>query len=168
MDPTDAMKHRRKPGDPASGTPGESPTVVEESERSRAQRANLAHLFEDDGSDEKRRRRGGRRRKAKRGSSRPARRLEDIERRISKAMRRVTKAVNRGMAEYQDQRDKSGSKRRDGALVDIYENVSRGLSRAVSESSPLLVDLSKAFNTKRNRRRIRKSLRGWPRIPFLV
>jgi hypothetical protein len=72
------------------------------------------------------------------------------------------------MSEYQDQRDKSASRRRDGALVDIYENVSRGVSRAISESSPVLVDVSKAFNTKKNRRRLRKTLRRFPRIPFLV
>jgi hypothetical protein len=172
MDQTDPQKNKRRPGDPASGASGEDPVAagmssVHESDRSQAQRERLGHLFDDEQSDGKKRRRGGKR-KAKRGSSRPARRLEDIERRISKAMRRVTKAVNRGMAEYQNQRDKSASKRRDGALVDVYENVSRGVSRAVSESSPLLVDLSKAFNTKRSRRRLRKTLRRFPRIPFLV
>jgi len=167
MDPTDAMKHRRKAGDAASGTSGESTTAVEESERSQAQRENLAHLFDAESGDGKKRRRGGKR-KAKRGSSRTSRRLEDIERRVSKAVRRVTKAVNRGMSEYLDQRDKSASKRRDGALVDFYENVSKGLSRSISEASPSIVDVSKAFNTNRNRRRIRRALRRLPRMPFLV
>jgi hypothetical protein len=171
MDQTDPQKNKRKPGD-ASGSSGEDAVAagmssVHESDRSQAQRERLATLFEDEQGDGKTRRRG-RRRKAKRGSSRVARRLEDIEKRLSKAARRVTKAVNRGMSEYQDQRDKSASRRRDGALVDIYENVSRGVSRAISESSPLLVDVSKAFNTKKNRRRIRKTLRRFPRIPFLV
>ena len=175
MDQTDGTKNKRKPGDPASGTSGEDPVAagmssVHESDRSRAQRENLAHLF-DDGSGGKnggKNKGGGRRKKAKRGSSRASRRLEDIERRLSKAMRRVTKAVNRGMSEYQDQRDKSASRRRDGALVDFYDNVSRGVSRAISQSSPVLVDVSKAFNTRRNRRLIRRSLRRFPRIPFLV
>ena len=171
MDQTDGTKNKRKPGDPASGTSGEDPVAagmssVHESDRSRAQRENLAHLFDDESGGQKKR--GGRRRKAKRGSSRTSRRLEDIERRVSKAMRRVTKAVNRGMSEYQDQRDKSASRRRDGALVDFYDNVSRGVSRAISQSSPVLVDVSKAFNTRRNRRLIRRSLRRFPRIPFLV
>jgi hypothetical protein len=53
-------------------------------------------------------------------------------------------------------------------LVDFYQNVAEGASRAISETSPVLVDLSKAFNTRRNRRRIRRTLRKLPRIPFLV
>lgn len=174
MDQTDGMKSKRKPGDPASGTSGEDPVAagmssVHESDRSQAQRERLANLFdEDDRSEGRKKGRRGGRRKAKRGSSRTSRRLEDIERRVSKAMRRVTKAVNRGMSEYQDQRDKSASKRRDGALVDFYDNVSRGVSRAISQSSPAIVDVSKAFNTKRQRRLIRRGLRRFPRIPFLV
>ena len=170
MDQTDGLKSKRKPGDSATGTTGEYPvggaTAVDESERSQAQREDLSHLF--DNGREGKNKRGGGRRKAKRGSSRTSRRLEDIERRVSKALRRLTKAVNRGMSEYQDQRDKSASRRRDGALVDFYDNVSRGVSRAISQSSPVIVDVSKAFNTKRNRRRIRKGLRRFPRIPFLV
>jgi hypothetical protein len=106
-------------------------------------------------------------RRAKRGSSKTARRLEDIERRVSKSVRRVTRAVNRGMSTYIDKRDKSARRRRDGALVDFYVNASRGISDAVADASPALVDLSKAFNRRRYRKRIRRVLRRLPRIPLI-
>src|SRR5215510_3401669 len=77
-----------------------------------------------------------RKRKKKRGSSRSSRRIEDVENRASKALHRVTKAVNRGVKTYRDKRDRSERKRRDGALVDWYENVSTGIAEAVANSSP--------------------------------
>lgn len=100
----------------------------------------------------------------KRGSSRAARRLEDIESRVSKSANRVTKAVNKGVSTYRDKRDKSARKRRDGALVDSLENLSRGASKAVKDASPALTDVAKALNTRRLRKRIRKTLRGTPVI----
>ena len=100
----------------------------------------------------------------KRGSSRAARRLEDIESRASKSVHRITKAVNRGVRTYLDKRDKSERKRRDGAIVDFYENVSVGAAEAIANSSPALTDIAKAWNTRRLRKRIRKVLRGIPVI----
>ena len=111
---------------------------------------------------------GSKKKKRKRGSSRQARRIEDIERRTSKALRRITRAVNRGMGRYIDERDKSDRKRQDGAIVDFYVNASRGIADAVGDSSPALVDISKAFNRKRHRRQMRRFLRRLPRIPFIV
>ena len=106
--------------------------------------------------------------KRRRGSSRGARRAEDIERRVSKSVRRVARAVDHGVARYIDARDRSASKRRDGALVDFYENVAKGVSEAVAESSPALVDIAKAFNTRRSRRQIRRAFKNLPRIPFVL
>jgi len=100
----------------------------------------------------------------KRGSSRATRRLIDVEGRASKAVHRVSKAVNRGVGTYLDKRDKSARKRRDGALVDSYENASVGAAEAIANSSPVLTDIAKALNTRRLRKRIRKSLRGIPVI----
>ena len=100
----------------------------------------------------------------KRGSSRASRRLEDVESRASKSVHRVTKAVNRGVKTYLDKRDKSERKRRDGALVDFYENASVGAAEAIANSSPVLTDIAKAWNTRKLRKRIRKVLRGIPVI----
>lgn len=104
---------------------------------------------------------------ARRGSSRNTRRLEDIERRFSKSVHRVTRAVDRGMETYIERRDRSASRRRDGALVDFYENVARGVSVAASEASPAIVDVARAFNTRRSRRQIRRVLNSLPRLPLI-
>jgi hypothetical protein len=103
-----------------------------------------------------------RKRKRKRGSSRSSRRLEDVENRASKALHRVTKAVNRGVKTYRDKRDRSERKRRDGAIVDWYENASVGIAEAVANSSPVLTDFAKALNTRRRRKQLRRFLRSLP------
>lgn len=100
--------------------------------------------------------------KKKRGSSRSSRRLEDIENRATKSLRRVSKAVDRGVKIYREKRDKSERKRRDGALVDFYENVAVGMSETIANASPALPDLARAFNTKRRRKNIRKLIRSFP------
>jgi len=130
------------------------------------EREEIADSVADSVKDQAPGRGAGGDQKAKRGSSRSARRAEDIERRVSKAIRRVTGAVDRGVETYIDARDKSARKRRDGALVDFYENVTRGVSKAVAKSSPAAVDVAKAFNTKRSRRRMRASFKAL-RIPFV-
>ena len=103
-----------------------------------------------------------RRRKKKRGSSKTSRRLEDIENRVSKSLRRVSKAVDRGVKTYRDKRDKSERRRRDGALVDSYENAAVGVSEAIADSSPVLTDIAKAINTRRRRKEIRRLVRVLP------
>ena len=105
---------------------------------------------------------------AKRGSSRASRRAEKMERRVSKGLRRVSKAVNKGVAKYIKRRDASAAKRRDGALVDFYANMARGVSQTFAESSPAIVDVAKGLHTRRSRRYIRKTMKRLPRIPFLV
>ena len=103
-----------------------------------------------------------RKRKKKRGSSKTSRRLEDIENRMSKSLRRVSKAVDRGVKTYRDKRDRSERRRRDGALVDSYENAAVGVSEAISNSSPVLTDIAKAINTRRRRKEIRRFVRNLP------
>lgn len=104
---------------------------------------------------------GGRKRK-KKHSSRTARRLSEIERHFSKAARRISRGCKSGWDEYLDDRDRSERKRRDGALMDYWVNMSKGASRAISEASPALTDIAKAFNSKRMRKQIRRTLRPLP------
>ncbi|HEY3134821.1 MAG TPA: hypothetical protein VGL29_02105 [Blastocatellia bacterium] len=99
-----------------------------------------------------------------RRSSRTSRRLDDIEDRLSKSVRRVAKAVDRGVDTYIEARDKSKRERRDGAIVDFFENVSKGVARTISESAPVITDFAEAANSRRVRRGIRTVLRT---IPFL-
>lgn len=103
-------------------------------------------------------------RRKKKGSSKASRRLADIENRITKSIRRVSRGVKNGVDEYRDKRDRSQRKRRDGAVLDFCENTARGAARAISESSPVLTDIAKALNTKRLRKQIRQALRPIPLI----
>ena len=105
-------------------------------------------------------------RRKKRSSSRGTRRLTDIDKRVSKAVRRVTRALDHGVDSYMDHRDRSREKRRDGAVVDFAVNVSHGFSKALSEASPLVTDVTKAWTTNRLRRQIRSVARTFGSIPF--
>jgi hypothetical protein len=109
----------------------------------------------------------GKKRKAKRGSSKTTRRAEDIELRVSKAIHRLANAAEKGVSRYQDARDKSARRRRDGALVDIYENAAKGVSRAISKATPATVDVAKALNSKRGRKQMRSVVKSLPRIPIV-
>ena len=106
-------------------------------------------------------------RRAKRGSSPTTRRIEDLERRVSKSVHRVARAAEHGASDYIDARDRSARRRRDGALLDIYENVARGVSTAIAEASPVTVDLAKAVNSKRGRKQMRSALNSLPKLPFI-
>ena len=107
---------------------------------------------------------GSRKKNKKRGSSKNSRRLIDIEYRVSKAMHRVSNAVDDGVETYLKKRDKSERRRRDGAIVDVYENAAVGVAEAISKSSPVLTDIAKAFNTRYRRKQFRRLLRSLPVI----
>lgn len=100
-------------------------------------------------------------------SSRGTRRLTDIEKRVTKAVRRVTRALDSGVDTYIEHRDKSKANRKDGVIVDFVENVSYGVSRAVSEASPIIHDVAEAINTRRLRSNIRRAARTFGSIPFV-
>jgi len=70
--------------------------------------------------------------------------------------------VNRGVKTYREQRNSSERKRRDGALVDWYENASVGIAEAVANSTPVLTDFARALNTRRRRKQIRRLVRSFP------
>jgi|SRR5271165_3971283 len=104
--------------------------------------------------------------KRRRTSSKGVRRLTQIDRRASKAVRRVTRALDSGIDTYIEHRDKSAETRRDGVVVDFVENVSYGMSRAISEASPILHDIAEAWNTRRFRKQMRSVARAFTSIPF--
>lgn len=100
--------------------------------------------------------------------------IQKIERRYAKASRRISKAIKKGVDTYLKRRDKSSQKKRDGAIVDSFINVSKGISDGLVDASPAFYDISKGINllgsTKRQRRRIRRQVRSilpTGRLPFL-
>ena len=80
---------------------------------------------------------------------------QTFERRISKSAHRVSKAVERGLREYLDDRAKSSEKRRDGAVIESYVNIAKGISGGIADASPALTDVAKAINSKRTRKVLR-------------
>lgn len=113
-----------------------------------------------DADDEERHGRG-------RVSSKRSRRLQRADHNIARAFNRVARAAEHGTSTYIDSRSKSEDRRKDGALVDIYENVARGVSKAIAEASPALVDVAQAYNTRESRRLMRNVLRRLPRLPII-
>ncbi|HEY6329704.1 MAG TPA: hypothetical protein VI756_10220 [Blastocatellia bacterium] len=97
-----------------------------------------------------------------RRSSRTSRRLDEVEERLTKSVHRVAKAVDNGVDTYIEARDKSKRERKDGVIVDFYENVSKGVARTVAESAPVLTDFAEAVNSRQVRRGIRAVLRSVP------
>ena len=100
-------------------------------------------------------------------SSRGSRRLMEIDPRVAKGMRRVTRALDSGVDTYIEHRDKSKESRKDGVIVDFFENVSYGVSRAMSEASPLVHDVTETFNTRKLRSQIRRAARTFGSLPFV-
>ena len=96
--------------------------------------------------------------------SRGLRDIQIIERRLSKASHRMTQAMEKGVAEYRKSRNKSARRRRDGAIIDFWPNIARGLGESLREASAIPYDVTQAFYTKRNRRRIRRRLRRTSRF----
>ena len=87
---------------------------------------------------------------------------QKFERRISKATHRVSKAVERGIQTYLDERDRSVERRRDGAILESYVNIATGVSEGIADAAPTLTDVAKAVNSKRTRRAIRSIVRALP------
>ena len=105
--------------------------------------------------------------KKKKGSTKATRRGKDVEKRVSKAMTRFAKAADKGVNKYNQKRDKSDRKKRDGALLDLPENAARGVSKAAADAAPAIGDFVKLFSTKKSRKTARRNLRNIPAIPFM-
>jgi hypothetical protein len=83
---------------------------------------------------------------------------------MTKASRRLVRAVARGMATYLKESDKSARKKRDGAIRDFGLNVADALGTGVRASSGIPADLARTFNTRDWRRSVRRSLAATARF----
>ncbi len=70
---------------------------------------------------------------------------QKMERRMSRAGRRMAEAVLAGIETWEDRRDRSASKKRDGAVKDALENSVRAYSKALRKSTRVTVDLMKGM-----------------------
>jgi Family of unknown function (DUF6312) len=106
--------------------------------------------------------------KKKRKKRKYSRGLKDVQRagrRVSKANRRIARAVASGFAEFYRKSDRSSRKRRDGLIRDFNVNLSKGLSKSLRRSSWTPVDFAEAFDTKSMRRTTKQVARLFA-LPF--
>jgi hypothetical protein len=78
--------------------------------------------------------------KKKKKYSKQLRKLQELERGMVKADRRFAKAILEGIDTWEKRRDKSASKKKDGAIVDSLQNAVHAASKAARVASKSGVD----------------------------
>ena len=96
--------------------------------------------------------------------SRGLRDIQRAERRVSKAADRLTRAARKGTRTYRKRRNKSARKRRDGAVTDVFINLSEGAADAFASGAPVITDLTRAVQPRRLRREARRQFRAFARL----
>ena len=96
--------------------------------------------------------------------SRGLRDIQRAERRVSKAADRLTRAARKGTRTYRKRRNKSARKRRDGAVTDVFINLSEGAADAFASGAPVITDLTRAVQPRRLRRAARQQFRAFARL----
>lgn len=84
--------------------------------------------------------------KKKRKYSKRWKDTQKAERQLAKANRRVAKAVLAGFDRWNDARDKSASKKKDGSLKDMNKNVAKAVSKALEVSAKVPTDMARAMD----------------------
>jgi len=95
----------------------------------------------------------------KRRYTRGMRTMQEFELGFTRSTERIGKAVSRGLSVYRRRRNKSSRNRRDGAIRDGIENVSRAVGRALRTGSDAPYQFAKAINSRRFSKQIRDALR---------
>src|SRR5262245_26223267 len=86
-------------------------------------------------------------RRKKRKVSRDLGAVQEAERAASKAAHRVAHAVEKGVAAYREERDRSARKKRDGALRDLAANAAHGVAETLREAAKAPADLAGALDS---------------------
>ena len=97
--------------------------------------------------------------KRKKRTSKGLAEVQNIERHLTRASHSMARALEKGTADYRKNSRKSGRKKKDGVLRDFIPNSGLALSRAIKEASPIPYELSRAVNTKKSQRRLKRQLR---------
>jgi hypothetical protein len=80
--------------------------------------------------------------------------VQKWEKGISQAVSRVAKAVDSGISTYQTERDKSAQKKKDGAILDYPQNLTKALGKTIRKASLAPYDVAETLNTKPFRKRL--------------
>lgn len=83
--------------------------------------------------------------KKRRRYSRRFKLLGRTEKQVSEAVQRAVDAVSSGLDEYRDRAEKSGRKKKDGALRDMIQNSIRGMGKSMVKASKIPSILAKLF-----------------------
>ena len=98
------------------------------------------------------------RKKKKIKYTRGLKQVQKLERGLSTASQRASRAMEKGLKTYRKRRNKSARKKRDGALRDALQNWSIGLGRALRVGSDAPYDVTRELNTSRFTRRLRDTV----------
>lgn len=119
------------------------------------------------GRDEDSARDQGVKKKRQRKSKR-LRNVHRLEKSFAKAIKQIGDGISKGATHYSERREKSASKKKNGALKDYGKNLSKALRKATKGTNKAHRALSKgAFSLKprsRDRKRVEKSLRRMTRM----
>jgi isopentenyl diphosphate isomerase/L-lactate dehydrogenase-like FMN-dependent dehydrogenase len=63
------------------------------------------------------------------------RRIQEVERSVSKAIHRLVRSAEAGVSEWREQTDRSSRKRRDGAIRDALENFAKATGTTIRAAS---------------------------------
>ena len=85
--------------------------------------------------------------------------IQTIERHLTRASHRIAKTVEKGLDTYQKKSKKSAHKKRDGVIRDFIPNSGLAISHALEGAGPVVYEMAQAFDTKQNRRRLKRQLR---------
>ena len=100
--------------------------------------------------------------------SRGLRSVDTALNRLTSAGSKLATAVDKGFETYRDERKKSAQKKKDGALLDLMNNVAEGVKVAQENSGGATKDLLTMFWTKRNKKQFRKLARSVSSlVPFI-
>ena len=95
----------------------------------------------------------------KRRESKGLRDIQHVERHLSKAAYRISRAVTRGLDEYRKEQRGSACAKEDGAFFEMPLNVAKGMAKTTVEMSRVPIDIVKAADTKTNRKLARAGFR---------
>lgn len=97
--------------------------------------------------------------KKKHKYSRGTKNVQQLGRGMRKATARISKAVAKGLDDFYDRSEKSGGKRRDGALRDMTENMARAVGTSMRVFSKAPYDIARRLPNRMVATQVRAGLR---------
>ena len=90
--------------------------------------------------------------------------IQTLEADILSVSQKAAKALSKGIDTYQEEREKSASEKKDGAIEDFVNNSAKAMSASIKEASDIPVDIAESMNTSTYRKLLRRSLRDTSRV----